>query len=143
MKFHPSHTLSRRLLGAAALALRSKVPGHVSQSLASPWPACVLARRRCGMPWRRVSRPGPPSLPSLTSCSRNCCKRRFGWLLEHTEAQSTCLFDHDGAPAVDFLGRVEHLDEDMQARRCARCTVHAAHAVLCCADVLVALLDPC
>ncbi|KAI7838855.1 hypothetical protein COHA_007378 [Chlorella ohadii] len=45
---------------------------------------------------------------------RNCCKRRFGWLLEHTEPQTTCLFDDQGQPAVDFLGRVENLDEDMQ-----------------------------
>jgi hypothetical protein len=48
---------------------------------------------------------------------RNCCKRRFGWLLEHTEPQTTCLFDDQGQPAVDFLGRVEKLDEDMQVGR--------------------------
>lgn len=45
---------------------------------------------------------------------RSCCKRRFGWLLEHLEPQSTCLFDDRGRPSVDFLGRVENLDEDMQ-----------------------------
>ncbi|PSC70052.1 Sulfotransferase family [Micractinium conductrix] len=45
---------------------------------------------------------------------RDCCRRRFGWLLEHIEPQSTCLFDDQGRPSVDFFGRVENLDEDMQ-----------------------------
>ncbi|KAL4435485.1 hypothetical protein ABPG77_006247 [Micractinium sp. CCAP 211/92] len=45
---------------------------------------------------------------------QGCCKRRFGWLLEHIESQTTCLFDDQGRPAVDFLGRVENLDDDMQ-----------------------------
>ncbi len=52
---------------------------------------------------------------SLVPCRQGCCKRRFGWLLEHIESQTTCLFDDQGRPAVDFLGRVENLDDDMQA----------------------------
>lgn len=39
---------------------------------------------------------------------------RFGWVLEHIEPQSRCLFSAGGQPVVDFIGRVEHVDEDMQ-----------------------------
>lgn len=35
-------------------------------------------------------------------------------MLEHAEPQAACLFDDQGRPAVDFLGRVELLEEDMQ-----------------------------
>jgi hypothetical protein len=79
--------------------------------------------------WHHIHKYGlhPPCHDSLTKFAalpsaygakclgeRTCCKRRFGWLLEHIEPQATCLFDDQGRPAVDFLGRVEHLDEDMQ-----------------------------
>ena len=60
---------------------------------------------------------------------RDCCKRRFGWLLEHTEPQTACLFDDAGRPAVDFLGRVEHLDEDMQVSKGWATKPVARHAV--------------
>lgn len=116
-------------MGGAAEPLRRKVPGHVSAAWA--WGEAVeqvLSRR---MHCLQLAKAGgstamprvllslhcpPPAFP--TRRSRNCCKRRFGWLLEHTEPQTTCLFDDQGQPAVDFLGRVENLDEDMQARCC-------------------------
>jgi hypothetical protein len=45
----------------------------------------------------------------------SCCKERYGFVLEHIEAQTTsCLFTEDGRPAVDFLGRSERFDEDFQ-----------------------------
>jgi hypothetical protein len=47
-----------------------------------------------------------------------CCRKKFGWMLEHVEPQAQCLFDTKGQPAVDFIGRVEHMDEDMQVGRC-------------------------
>lgn len=78
--------------------------GHVSRSRQHRMPLLLLI----------LHAPCFPHLPRRRS--RNCCKRRFGWLLEHTEPQTTCLFDDQGQPAVDFLGRVENLDEDMQAR---------------------------
>ncbi|KAI3425140.1 hypothetical protein D9Q98_008911 [Chlorella vulgaris] len=56
----------------------------------------------------------PSAYGAKCLAQRSCCKRRFGWLLEHLEPQTTCLFDERGRPAVDFLGRVEHLDADMQ-----------------------------
>jgi hypothetical protein len=58
----------------------------------------------------------PPVCLPLPRGSQKCCKRRFGWLLEHLEPQTACQFDDRGAPAVDFFGRVENLDEDMQVR---------------------------
>lgn len=98
--------------GAAPGALRKAVravllhgqPGRLVQHPASRGP-CFFQQ------------PPPPVLPIVPSCRQGCCKRRFGWLLEHIEAQTTCLFDDQGRPAVDFLGRVENLDEDMQASR--------------------------
>lgn len=53
--------------------------------------------------------------------------QRFGWVLEHTEPQAPCIFDCDGAPSVDFIGRVEHIEEDMLVRR----VEEKAGAVLC------------
>lgn len=44
-----------------------------------------------------------------------CCRKRFGWILEHIEPQARCLFTADGRPVVDFIGRVENVDEDLQA----------------------------
>ncbi|KAL4444048.1 hypothetical protein ABPG75_011785 [Micractinium tetrahymenae] len=44
-----------------------------------------------------------------------CCRKRFGWILEHIEPQTRCLFTAEGQPVVDFIGRVENVDEDMQA----------------------------
>jgi hypothetical protein len=68
---------------------------------------------------RHGSQPSPATCLPLPPGSQKCCKRRFGWLLEHLEPQTACQFDDRGAPAVDFFGRVENLDEDMQvwARR--------------------------
>lgn len=36
-------------------------------------------------------------------------------MLEHVEQQSSCLFTEEGKPAVDFIGRSEHLEEDFKA----------------------------
>jgi hypothetical protein len=50
-----------------------------------------------------------------------CCLQRFGWILEHIEPQARCLFDERGLPAVDFVGRVEHIDDDMQVGALGGC----------------------
>jgi hypothetical protein len=59
--------------------------------------------------WRA---PSPPAWRRYGSC----CKERYGFVLEHIEAQTpSCLFTEDGQPAVDFLGRSERFDDDFQA----------------------------
>ena len=102
--------------------MRAQAPFHAgsaAERIAKTFRRCKRATASSGPaaccpapmpPPRPAHRPTPPAPPR----SRNCCKRRFGWLLEHTEPQTACLFDDQGQPAVDFLGRVEHLDEDMQ-----------------------------
>ncbi|KAI7846434.1 hypothetical protein COHA_000046 [Chlorella ohadii] len=54
----------------------------------------------------------PSSYGAMCLAKKACCTQRFGWILEHIEAQSTCIFDCDGNPSVDFIGRTEHLEED-------------------------------
>jgi hypothetical protein len=56
----------------------------------------------------------PSSYGAMCLAKKACCTQRFGWILEHTEAQAPCLFDCDGNPSVDFIGRTEHLQEDMR-----------------------------
>ncbi|PSC75375.1 hypothetical protein C2E20_1285 [Micractinium conductrix] len=58
-----------------------------------------------------------PSLVGQLCYDRfSCCQERFGFVLEHVEPQSpSCLFTSEGQPAVDFLGRAEHLEEDFQS----------------------------
>lgn len=38
--------------------------------------------------------------------------------LNHIEQQAECTFSAAGRPAVDFLARMEHLEDDLQARAC-------------------------
>ena len=45
-------------------------------------------------------------------------------MLEHVEQQSACLFTAEGKPAVDFIGRSEHLDEDFRASAARLLRVH-------------------
>jgi hypothetical protein len=56
----------------------------------------------------------PSAYGAKCLANATCCLHRFGWILEHIEPQSRCLFDAQGQPVVDFIGRVEHVDEDMK-----------------------------
>lgn len=111
---HPSPCITSACPPALACAVFSFVR--------NPWARAMSS-------WHHIHKYGlhPPCQDSFTKfaqlpsaygakclAQRSCCKRRFGWLLEHLEPQTTCLFDERGRPAVDFLGRVEHLDADMQ-----------------------------
>lgn len=63
----------------------------------------------------------PPAPPPPTPGSQGkCCRKRFGWILEHIEPQTRCLFTAEGRPIVDFIGRVENVDEDMQVGGASR-----------------------
>ena len=77
-------------------------------------------------PWLRLHSEAPfcaaqllplPARPALPCPARSpdCCNERFGFVLEHVEQQSSCLFTEEGKPAVDFIGRSEHLEEDFKA----------------------------
>ncbi len=111
-------------MSAMGLGLRICAAGMPAARFwpASAWQPAVLRRSLLPCPicaWHPLLPPACLTSPPFVCRSRNCCKRRFGWLLEHTEPQTTCLFDDQGQPAVDFLGRVENLDEDMQVCICA------------------------
>lgn len=55
----------------------------------------------------------PSEKGALCRSRMACCNERYGFVLEHVEAQTTsCLFTAEGLPAVDFIGRSERLDED-------------------------------
>jgi hypothetical protein len=102
--------LSATLAGTPAAA--GEVPGK--SNAASP------TDRGATQPAYVSTAPANPSagLPHTPPCHRMaCCNERYGFVLEHVEAQTTsCLFTAEGLPAVDFIGRSERLDEDFGVR---------------------------
>lgn len=123
-----------------ALSCSLAIPHTVSAGKLQPSPACCyhclavfsFVRNpwaRAVSSWLHINKHGmkrtcqdsfakfaevPSAYGSKCLGSPTCCLRRFGWILEHIEPQSRCLFDANGQPVVDFIGRVEHIDQDMQ-----------------------------
>lgn len=57
----------------------------------------------------------PFALGVLCSINRECCKHSEGFMYHHVIDQGRCLLTASGQLAVDFIGRVEEIDDDFQA----------------------------
>jgi hypothetical protein len=120
----PAHAPSQGAAHAAHSTPRLCRPAVFSFAR-NPWSRAISSYRynnkraiepECHAPFTSFAA-APPLAGAL--CYRkygSCCKERYGFVLEHIEAQTpSCLFTEDGQPAVDFLGRSERFDDDFQA----------------------------
>ena len=98
--------------GAHTTPLSSSYPTtHKHKTQTQTTNSANRARPECGLDWRRFCANPYASVANLTA--QHCTFRSFRSNMWHAFDQTHCLVTPDGAGwGVDFIGRVEHLDED-------------------------------